>query len=379
MNEMTPRERIAAAISLEPVDRVPVIPKLDLFPFRYRNLKMADVLRDADLFRDAVERTYDDMGGGDAVYLGSQVVTELGFAPMGAAARLPGFQLGDDEVWQMDEKEVLRDEEYNLIIEKGWAAYLEAVYPRLGYSVPAGKVAQRMQQAADQTIKDLRRWEERDTAVYFGLACPSAFELLTYTRSLRATLMDILRRPDTLLAAIRRMAAEQLEVTKVQLEKLRASTKYGTIVALIGANRASFLRPEHFERYFWPFLADSVDALIGLGVTPHLHFDGDWTRYLEYLLKLPPAKIVLDLDGSTDIVKAKQILKGHMCIMGDVPASVFSLGDRDDVITYCRNLIDIVGEGSGFILSSGCSVPLDARPENVRALVTTARSHVPKG
>ncbi len=168
MKEMTPRERIIAAIGLQPVDRVPVIPKLDLFPFRHQNMKLADVVRDADLFRQAVEITNDDLGGGDAIYIGTQVIGELGFSGMGTAGKLPGFQLGDDDIWQMDEKEMMRDEDYDLIREKGWGAYVDSVYPRLGYSVPAEEVPGRLRRAEEQQIEDLLTWEARDIPVYVG-------------------------------------------------------------------------------------------------------------------------------------------------------------------------------------------------------------------
>jgi len=377
MREMTPRERIQAAIALQPVDRVPVIPKLDLFPFRFQGVKLADVVRDADLFQQAVERTNDDLGGGDAIYIGTQVVSELGFAGMGTASKLPGLELGEDEIWQMDEQEVMREEDYDLIEEEGWSAYLDTVYPRLGYSVPVEELPARMRQAADRQIQDLLRWEERGIPVYVGPGVFPSFEMLSYTRSLKATLVDIRRRPEKVSGALAAIAREQIEGARAQAGRIRESTKHRTIAGVIGATRASFLRPEQFERFFWPFLKEAVDVLIELEVTPNLHFDGDWTRYLEYLLELPQGKVVLDLDGSTDIFKAKQILSGHMCIMGDVPASLLTLGSRDDVVAYCRNLIDVVGRDNGFILSSGCSVPIDAKPENVRALIDTAKTYYP--
>ena len=98
MEEMTPRERIQAAIALQPVDRVPVIPMVDVFSARYQRLKLADVVRDADQGREAMIRTYDDFGGWDATYMPSQLVTEFGFALFGMAAKLPGFDLGEDEL-----------------------------------------------------------------------------------------------------------------------------------------------------------------------------------------------------------------------------------------------------------------------------------------
>jgi hypothetical protein len=374
---MTPRERISAAIALQPVDRVPVIPKLDLFPFRHQKMKLADVVRHAELFQQAVERTNDEFGGGDAIYIATQVVGELGFSGMGTAAKLPGFQLGDDDIWQMDEKDVMRDEDYDLIREQGWGAYVASVYPRLGYTVPAEDVPERIRQAEEQQIKDLLKFEARDIPVFVGGGALPGFEVLSYARSLKATLMDVRRRPDAVLEAVKAISKDQLDMARAGADRLGRSLKHLPIAGVIGATRASFLRPEQFEKLFWPFLKEAVDGLLELGMTPNLHFDGDWNRYLEYLLDLPRGKVVLDLDGSTDIFKAKRILSGHMCIMGDVPPGLLSLGSPEEVADYCKRLIDVIGADNGFILSSGCSVPINAKPENVRALIDTAKTYYP--
>ena len=77
---------------------------------------------------------------------------------------------------------------------------------------------------------------------------------------------------------------------------------------------------------------------------------------------------VLEFDGATDIFKAKKVLGKRLCIKGDVPARILALGTKDQVLDYCRKLIEEVGEGGGFILASGCEIPPDAKPENVAAM-----------
>ena len=51
-----------------------------------------------------------------------------------------------------------------------------------------------------------------------------------------------------------------------------------------------------------------------------------------------------------------------------------SLGKPEDVETYCKRLIDEVGQDGGFILSNGCSMPSDPKPENVRAMIQIAKN-----
>jgi uroporphyrinogen-III decarboxylase len=52
---------------------------------------------------------------------------------------------------------------------------------------------------------------------------------------------------------------------------------------------------------------------------------------------------------------------------------MLSLGEKEEVETYCRELIAFMGHEGGFILGSGCEVPITAKPENVAALIAAAR------
>lgn len=67
----------------------------------------------------------------------------------------------------------------------------------------------------------------------------------------------------------------------------------------------------------------------------------------------------------------------RFCLMGDVPAPLLKLGMPDEVEAYCRNLISNAGKGGGLILSPGCSAPDDAKFENVKAMIDTARNYRP--
>jgi uroporphyrinogen-III decarboxylase len=89
---------------------------------------------------------------------------------------------------------------------------------------------------------------------------------------------------------------------------------------------------------------------------------------MKYFADFPPRSCIMNLDGATDMRAAKEILDGRMCLMGDVPATMLKLGEPEEVDEYCRLLIEDVGKDGGFILSSGCSIPVDSKAENVAAV-----------
>ncbi|MCZ7542738.1 MAG: hypothetical protein M5R40_04020 [Anaerolineae bacterium] len=132
------------------------------------------------------------------------------------------------------------------------------------------------------------------------------------------------------------------------------------------------LSPSMWETFVFPYYRELVTALAAQGVGAVLHFDHDWTRDLARLRDLPAKRCILNLDGMTDIRKAKALLGDHMAIMGDVPSALFANGAPEAVRAYVRDLVRDVGP-TGLLLCPGCDAPLNARPENVEAFVAAGR------
>jgi uroporphyrinogen-III decarboxylase len=116
-----------------------------------------------------------------------------------------------------------------------------------------------------------------------------------------------------------------------------------------------------------------IEAFTAEGLLTVMHFDQDWTLNLPYLRDLSTKMYVCELDSTTDIFKAKEILIGHMCVAGDVPASLQAVSTPADIEAYCKKLIDIFEKDSGSILSSGCTVPADCKFENFKVIIIWRR------
>jgi uroporphyrinogen-III decarboxylase len=127
-----------------------------------------------------------------------------------------------------------------------------------------------------------------------------------------------------------------------------------------------FMSEEQFKKFFWPTLRDLIAALVSRGLTPCILWEGNCTSRLEIIKDIPPGKVMYGFEA-TDIFKAKQVIGGIACIRGNVPMSLLATGTPDDVKTYCKKLIDIVGNDGGYIMDSGAGFD-DAKPENVRAM-----------
>lgn len=377
MEEMSPYERLRAAVELQPVDRVPVAPKLDTsFAARSHGVKLADVVRSADRGWEVLQQTFAYLGGCDCALQAG--MNDLGLSTLGIVTRLPGYHLGDDELWQLEEQEIMRVEDYDFIIQNGWTAYIQMAYARLvekGMPVPVEQFGKRLGEAFTREMKDMDAWEAMGVPTLYGFGPFIPLEGFRFTRSFEALIADLFRRPEKFMAAVEACLDEQIPLGIKNFNEVRRQKRWGYFSLQIGQTTGCMLSPRQFNKFFWPYEKRLIHALVEAEITPWLHCDSNWTPYLEYFLELPRGSVVLDLDGMTDIWKAKQVLKNHMCVAGDVPAALLKLGTPEEVTAYCRKLIDIVGDGDGFILSSGCSVPVDARLENVRAMVDTAKNY----
>jgi uroporphyrinogen-III decarboxylase len=377
MTEMTAIERVQTTIRCEKPDHVPVIPMLGFFHARYKGVSIDKFVMDQDLDRDLAIEVFNEFGGWDMVFA-STAVTEFAFAltlPM--RLKMPGRELPPDSIWQFDEVPLIEVDDYDFAIEHGFEALSGRLFPRVRPHWQPSQFPELMDQFFGQTVKDTLIWEAMDVPTFTGVAISPPLDYFSMGRSLKEFSIDLFRRPDKVLAAMEAITPGLIESAIGGQMGVRQATKWGFQTNFIGATRGSgtFISPKVFEKFAWPGIKQIALALLEAGITPLFHFDSDWGPMLEFFKDLPKGSCVLELDSATDIFKAKKVLKGHMCLMGDVPAALLKLGTPDEVTAYVRRLCEEVGDGGGFILSTGCEAPVDSKPENIRAMVEAGKTY----
>ncbi len=346
LQTMTPRERIEAAIEHRPTDRVPTSLVLSYFSARYHRVPIADIINQPDLFLELKQRTFEDLGGSDMINLMAACLgnSPEGFKFMPVKVKMPGVDLPPDVIPQYDEVELMTAEDYPALIDKGWYRFVDDV---LAPRVFAG--VSRVERPAFDTARFRRWYEDRDVFIMPGNPIILPFEVLSFARSFEKFLLDLYRRPEVVIAALEAIMPDVLETV---LAGLDADTRAVTLPA----NRESsgFISPRFFEKFAFPQLLMVVEMMVERGLTVFFHLDQDWTKVLPYFQQFPKeGRYVLHFDSMTDIFKAKELLGDRMCLMGDVPARLLSLGTTAQVEAYCKRLIDEVGRGGGFILGAG--------------------------
>ena len=355
--------RIQKTIDLEPVDRIPFVFMGTAFAPRYMGVSMAEFCADPGVRVDVTLAAMDRLGGDfDGINaLPSGRITAALSAVWLSRVAVPGRDLPDDSLWQVDEKEVMSVDDYDTIIEQGWLAFLGDYMPRV---IDMGELQENLAWMAAELPGVAERFRKAGYVPISGGATTIPFECLCGGRSMEEFYLDLYRIPDKVKAALDVM---QPELIRIGVEGARNSS---VSASWVGGWRAAsaMLSPRMWNEFVFPYYLELVNRLAENDIVSVLHFDHDWTRDLPRLRELPARKCILNLDGWTDIRKAKEILGDHMAIMGDVPAPLLATGTPDDVRRYVRDLARDVGP-TGLILCPGCDTPIDARPENMQAFV----------
>lgn len=376
-------ERVNAAVRCEKGDRVPVIMAMDYkFPCRHKGITQGEYFRNRGLGTQALMETFNELGGWDMAGGGGMTTRTRDMLEAPMTIKVPGKDIGEDEVIQWDEKEVFTPGDYDRIVEMGWKAFIQDFYPRFrGWD--GDDYRTRIEKRADTQLEGMKTgrkfWADKGYPVWGGASPFSPLMMLSCARSMTPFTMDLHRMPDRVEAAMNAMIDDLIELT---IESVKANgigrdigMPASTIILERGGN--GYFPLKIFERFEFPYIKKMVTALVAEDITPIMHFDQDWTLNLPYLKELPAGKCIMQLDSVTDIFKAKEILKDHICIMGDVPPSLLTLGTAQEVEDYCRNLIDVIGEGGGFILGVACGVPVDSKFDNLKTMIDTAKNYLP--
>ena len=352
------RQRILDAIALKKPDRVPQVALGNAFAAKAAGMPVPEFINDPVAGYKMLVETFTSLGDID----GTQ---QAHFSPYllsllwNSRVKLPGRDLPADSLWQVEEAELMTRDDYDVILDHGYGVFLERLY-REKLDDPRAKVAPFMESIPGA----LAAWAERGMPVMALGVVTIPFEALCGARSLRAFVLDLMQIPDKVEAAMR-------VVMPVMVEEARAFIRaFPEVMGVwVGGWRTAsqFLAPRLWERFVFPYYQQLVQVVVEEGAIPILHFDAKWDRDLARLRELPAHTCVLSTDGATDIRKAKEVLGDHMCLMGDVPAQLLTIGTPDEVHDYVTGLLRDIGP-AGFILSSGCDIPYSAKVENVRAM-----------
>jgi hypothetical protein len=368
---MTPQERMNTAINLEKPDRVPINPLIGMnLAATYYGLNTVEMNKYPIKGLDIILKFFDEFGGWDG--FPTIPLVKSSYILAGFKVKTPGQELPENYFVQYDEGEWMKVEDYKTIADIGWSKFVLSEYIYRITDWTPEDVDNSRKEFLELMLKAGKEWViKRKIGLRVGAFRLHPFFALSLSRSMLKFTQDLYYRPELVEAALDTMTDEYIRRVKKQC-KLSG----GKVVFIPEERAEGAIYPlKIFERFWWPYTKRIVEDLNDEGIIPWFHLDHCWDLNIPYFKELPRASCIIDLDGLTDIFRAKEILKDHLCLMSDVSASLFSIGTPKQVEDYVKKLIDKLGVDGGHILGSGCEVPPNCRPENFKVFLKTGKTY----
>lgn len=197
--------------------------------------------------------------------------------------------------------------------------------------------------------------------------------------SLAAELMGL--KPTLLLAADdpKKLGAVLDFCVEVITAYGKAQIDAGAHLPLICEQAATpeLVAPSFFRESIFPRLKQVFDAFIQAGAAANmLHISGK----TDVILPLyPEAGVdVASIDYPVSMEGAQKAMP-QTCLLGNIKPLSFVTAQPQEIEAEANRLIKTFEGRGGFILSSGMEVPLEAKPENLDALVSASKRYKARG
>lgn len=351
------RNRLKDAIAMKKTDRPPLLLNAGAFAILYAGGKLSDLCLTPEHGNDLILKGILAMGDGEV-----DCLERIGDYPptMSPFVKVPGRELQENGIWQIDERGLMTVEDYDTVIEKGWSNFNMEYLQRIG-----SRQMEEMKFFMPMVPDIVKKFNEAGVlSMTEGYGSGAGFGALCGARGIENFMKDLHRIPEKVLAASEVIANEGLERTRQHIRDNKPFTLF------TGGSREAgdFISMKVFDKFVWPYFKRGVELIAEEGSYAYMHLDLSWDRFIGHFLELPKGKCIFSSDGSTDIFEAHEKLAGHMCFTGDIAPSLMTLGTADEVHAYCERMIDQFAS-QGFIMSTGCMLPANSRVENVKAMM----------
>ena len=398
--------RFMAALRLEKSDRVPCILPAGNFPAYYAGTDLRTVMYDYDELKRAWRKYLHDFADDMDTF------TSPGMIPPGRSLeavdyklyRWPGHGIsGDTTSYQCVESEWMKASEYDDLIKDPSNFWLRIYMPRvfgalsgfpqlppwtsfeeiaiqsfIPFGLPEVQAGfQALMKAGTESLK----WmavvgEVAGESLAMGIPgmmsgfAKAPFDTLGDTlRGTQGVMMDMFQRPEKIHQAMDVIAPLAIE----SAIRMAGAGLAPLIMMPLHKGADSFMSIKQSETFYWPAFKKVVMALVDEGIIPILFAEGSYNHRLDIAQEFPKGSVAWWFD-QTDIFEAKKLLGDKACIMGNVPTSLLMTGNPTEVKEHCRKLIEVCGEGGGYVLAAGANID-SGNPDNLRAMMAAAREY----
>jgi uroporphyrinogen decarboxylase len=200
----------------------------------------------------------------------------------------------------------------------------------------------------------------------------AAFMWSAYLAGLERVLEWMYTEPDLVQALFTRVAAVNERI-------IRNAIRAGAEVIVLGDDYAStqapMFSPRHFRQFVRPYLVQMVGAIHQEGARVVKHTDGNIWPIIEDIVSTGiDALNPLEPVASMDLEQVKARYGSRVCLIGNIDCGeLLSHGTVEEVEQAVQTTLAAGMPGGRYMLSSSNSIHASVRPENYRAMVEAGK------
>jgi uroporphyrinogen decarboxylase len=139
------------------------------------------------------------------------------------------------------------------------------------------------------------------------------------------------------------------------------------------AASCSLISPQIYHDFIKPYHSELFSYFRSKGTFPALHICGE----IDLIMKdvVDTGISLLSLDAPSSLQQLIEIGNGKVIVMGNVPTTLFSTGTPEEMERAIRDCIETAAEASGYILASGCEIPMDSTEDRIDHFFNYSRQY----
>ncbi len=337
-DSMTPAERGAAIAKGMNVDRLPCNPNMANGVARVYGCKISEFNHNPKTIAEAQIAAYRKFGCD-----GLRIFTDLfpWAEAMGATVTYP-----DDDTVDLAKPAISRVED------------IDTLHPADPYK--DGRLPVQL-----DAMKYLRDLAKDDIKCSAGIA--GAFTNAFFLFGVNETLKLIYKNPE----AVHKLCQVSLETCKAYAKAAMDTGLNPTISEPMSS--CTVVSPKVFREFSLPYLKELVDFIKSNGSNPVVHICGQTDKIWKDVADLGIAGI--SIDNVASLKDCKLAVGAQTKILGNVdPGGIMYSGTPRDVrLKTLEGILDAYDSPKGYIVMSGCSLPVETPFENIQTMMDTVR------
>ncbi|MCF6289953.1 MAG: uroporphyrinogen decarboxylase family protein [Desulfobacterales bacterium] len=341
-DRMTPKQRMAGFLQGQEVDRPPCAPLILNHAARISGVRISEYNQDGGTMGAAHVAAFKEYGH-DFIFIFSTTSTLA--EAMGTRLFFPD----DDAPWV--EEPVVR--------AAADLARVRTVDPQRDGRLPVYLEATRL--CCDRIGED----------VFVGCVFSGPFTTAAALRGTEDFIKETYKDPEL----VHKLLTLAMDNALIFVDAILATGGIPVLVEPVASG--SLISPVMFKKFALPYLKPIVAKIRQACLPCILHICGKTARIVELMADTGANALSLDV---IDLAEAKEKIGARVCLIGNVnPAETMLKGGPQDVDREARECLAKAGDNpAGFILSSGCEIPINTRPANIHAMIDAARSYRPQ-